>query len=73
MKIMAKCYNAYIAKNVSPKSLTNNLVIGFTRQLKQRWFNYLIQEERDKVMDVVNEKGQSYSLATLVFKDLNME
>lgn len=64
---MGMCYKAYGGRGVSLKIATSNLAIGFTRQLKQWWFNYLLQEEREKILDAITDKGENDSFITLIF------
>lgn len=67
LEIMSMCFNAYIAKKAPPTSATNNPIIGFAGQLKNWWFNYLIQIERDEIVKAVNNKGENYSFSTLFY------
>lgn len=66
METMAMCFNAYTAKKVTAKSTTYNLIIRFTGQLKQWWFNYLLKEERDDIAKAKTDKGEDDSFATLI-------
>lgn len=66
LEIVSMCDNAYIAKKVPPTSTTNNLIIGFMGQLKNWWFNYLIEIERYEIAIAVHKKGENDRFSTLV-------
>lgn len=51
---MTMYYKTYLARAVSPQSATNNIIVGFTRQLNQWWINYLSEQERNSITNTEN-------------------
>lgn len=59
--------SAYKSKRNDDTTITKHLIIRFTRQLKNRWNNYLKPIKKVFIYEKRNEFGEPMAVDTLIF------